>query len=94
MAVLPMWKCDRDSSMFDNKKEADAYDKMLELGEQFSLLLEKVIPQVDEKAAEEFGLVLARNKELVLQACKGRPEAIAEIFKEKESGNVTKLKAS
>jgi dsDNA-binding SOS-regulon protein len=94
MAVLPMWKCDRDNSMFDNKKEADAYDKMLELGEHFSMLLEKIIPQVDEKAAEEFGLVLARNKELVLQACKGRPEAIAEIFKEKESDNVTKLKAS
>ncbi len=92
MAVISMWKCDRDNSMFDNKKEADAHDKMLELAEQFSLLLEKVVPQVDEKAAEEFGLVLARNKERVLQACKGKPEAIAEIIL--EEGNVTKLKAS
>jgi hypothetical protein len=65
--------------MFENKKEADAYDKMLELGEQFSQLLEKVIPGVDEKAAEEFGLVMARNKELVIQACKGKPEAMDEI---------------
>ncbi|MCW8889666.1 MAG: YebG family protein [Sedimenticola sp.] len=78
--------------MFDNKKEADAHDKMLELAEQFSMLLEKVVPQVDEKAAEEFGLVLARNKELVMQACKGKPEVMAEI--PMEEGNVTKLKAS
>ncbi|MCW8847463.1 MAG: YebG family protein [Sedimenticola sp.] len=92
MAVISMWKCDRDNSMFDNKKEADAHDKLLELGEQFTLLLEKVIPQIDEKAAEEFGLVLAHNKEFVIQACKGRPEALTEILIDND--NVTKLKAS
>lgn len=78
--------------MFDNKKEADAHDRMLELGEHFSRLLEQVIPQVDEQAAEEFGLILARNKELVIQACKGKPEVISEIALEDKK--VTQLNAS
>jgi len=78
--------------MFDNKKEADAHDRMLELGEHFSRLLEQVSPQVDEQAAEEFGLILARNKELVIQACKGKPEAISEITL--EDNKVTQLTAS
>lgn len=80
MAVIAMWKCDRDGSMFDDKKEADAYDKMLELGEQFTALLESQIEGVDEKAAEQFGLLLAKNKELVVQACKGKPEILASII--------------
>jgi hypothetical protein len=65
---------------------------MLELGEQFALLLEQVIPGVEEKAAEAFGLVLARNKELIIQACKGRPEALAEI--ELQDEKVARLNAS
>ena len=45
MAVIAMWKCDRDGSMFEDKKAADEHDKMLELGEVFSRLLQKVIPE-------------------------------------------------
>jgi hypothetical protein len=92
MAVIAMWKCDRDNSMFEDKKAADAHDRMLELGEQFALLLEQVIPGVEEKAAEAFGLVLARNKELIIQACKGRPEALAEI--ELQDEKIARLNAS
>ena len=79
MTVIAMWKCDRDNSMFENRKEADAHDKLLELGEQFTRLLEQVVPDVDERAAEEFGLLLARNRQQVIQACKGKPEAIEEL---------------
>lgn len=79
MAVVAKWMCDRDNTMFDSKKDADEYDKMLELGEQFSQLLLLQIPGVDEAKAEEFGILLARNKELIVQACKGKPEALAEL---------------
>lgn len=79
MPVIAMWKCDRDGSMFENKKEADAYDKMLELGEQFTALLESQISGIDEVQAEAFGLLLAKNKELVALACKGKPELLEEI---------------
>jgi dsDNA-binding SOS-regulon protein len=92
MAVIAMWKCDRDGTMFDDKKEADAYDKMLELGEVFTRLLEHVIPGVDERKAEEFGLIMARNKEQVILACKGKIDAMDEVFA--EPANVTKLETA
>jgi dsDNA-binding SOS-regulon protein len=87
-----MWKCDRDGTMFDDKKEADAYDKLLELGEVCTRLLEHVIPGVDERKAEEFGLIMARNKEQVILACKGKIDAMDEVFA--EPANVTKLETA
>ncbi|MBE0510022.1 MAG: YebG family protein [Chromatiales bacterium] len=80
MAVIAMWKCDRDGAMFDDKKAADAHDKMLELGEVFTRLLEQVIPEVDGNKAEEFGLLMARHKEQVILACKGKIDALDEVL--------------
>ena len=92
MAVVAKWMCDRDNTMFNSKKEADAYDQMLELGEQFTTLLEQHIPGIDSTKAEDFGIFLARNKETLVQACKGKPELLMEIGKDIED-NVTPLKA-
>lgn len=89
MAVIAMWKCDRDGSMFEDKKAADEHDKMLELGEVFTRLLQKVIPDVDELKAEEFGLIMARNKEQVMLACKGKIDAMEEVIA--GPNNVTQL---
>jgi len=93
MAVLAKWLCDRDGTMFDNKKDAEAYDKMLELGEHFSALIDKHIPGVDAQQLEEFGILLAKNKELIINACKGRPELLSDIGSEQEDDNVTPLVA-
>ncbi|MES9855500.1 MAG: YebG family protein [Sedimenticola sp.] len=93
MAVIPMWMCDRDESMHDSKKEADAHDKMLELAEQFTLLLEEHVKNINEKEAEEFGLLLARNKEQLILACKGKPEVLTQL-NESGEGNVTPIKAT
>lgn len=92
MAVIAMWKCDRDGAMFEDKKAAEAHDKMLELGEVFTRLLEQVIPGVDEHKAEEFGLILARNKEQVMLACKGKVEAMEEVID--GSNNVSRLETA
>lgn len=92
MAVIAMWMCDRDKSMYDSKKDADAHDKMLELAEEFTALLEHKVKGVDETLAEEFGLLLARNKELVIQACKGNPEVLRGL--NATDTNVTPLQAS
>ncbi len=89
MAVIAMWKCDRDGSMFEDKKAADEHDKMLELGEVFTRLLQRVIPGVDELKAEEFGLIMARHKEQVMLACKGKIDAMEEVGA--GPSNVTKL---
>lgn len=93
MAVIPKWMCDRDNSMHDSKKEADERDKMLELAEEFTSLLEARLGKVDDLLAEEFGLLLARNKDKVVLACKGKPEALRELDSETQD-NVAPLKAS
>ena len=95
MAVVAMWKCDRDDSMFENKKEADAHDKMLELAENLSLLLERQIEGISEESAESIGLLLSKNKETLVAACKGKPELLLDIGNEDaaEESNVTPLSA-
>ncbi|OOZ37905.1 YebG family protein [Solemya velesiana gill symbiont] len=93
MAVIPMWMCDRDNSMHESKKEADAHDKLLELAEQFTMLMEENLKGVDEKQAEEFGLLLARNKDKVVQACKGKPDALNDLLVE-DGAKVTPTKAA
>lgn len=94
MAVVAMWKCDRDGSMFEDKKQADAYDKMLELAEQFSSLLASKIDGIDEAAAESFGLLLAENKELLVQACKGKPEVLDTLINPAATAVVTEISAA
>jgi len=93
MAVIPKWMCDRDNSMHDSKKDADAHDKMLELAEEFTSLLEEQFSKLDEVQAEEFGLLLARNKEKIILACKGKPELLRELDSDKDA-KVTPIKAS
>ena len=95
MAVIAMWKCDRDDAMFDTKKDADAHDKMLELAENFSLLLEKQIEGISEKDAENIGLLLSQNKNTLIAACKGQPGLLLEIGGEnpQEASNITPLAA-
>ena len=95
MAVVAMWKCDRDDTMFDNKKDADAHDKMLELAENFSLLLSKKIDGITDINAENIGLLLSRNKDILIAACKGKPELLLEIGEERaeKASNITPLAA-
>ncbi|MES9843981.1 MAG: YebG family protein [Candidatus Sedimenticola sp. PURPLELP] len=93
MAVIAMWMCDRDNSMHESKKDADAHDKMLELAEQFTMLMEEHLNGVDEKQAEEFGLLLAQHKDKIVQACKGKPEALNDLAGE-EDNTVTPIKAA
>jgi dsDNA-binding SOS-regulon protein len=94
MPVIAMWKCDRDGSMFENKKDADAHDKMLELGEQFTMLIESQLSGVDEAQAESFGLLLAKHKELIVQACKGKPESLEEIINPKNVTDISEAHAN
>ena len=95
MAVVAMWKCDRDDSMFASKKDADTYDKMLELAENFSLLLEKQIEGISEQDAENTGLLLSKYKDVLIAACKGKPELLLDIGSEtqREESNITPLTA-
>jgi len=95
MAVVAMWKCDRDDTMFDNKKDADAHDRMLELAENFSLLLGRQIDGISEQDAENIGLLLSKNKHVLIAACKGNPDLLLDIGSDdsQEASNITPLTA-
>ncbi len=101
MAVITVWKCDRDDTMFENKKDAEDYDKMLELAANITEFIEKSIQDIDEKHSEAIGLLFAKHKEDLAKACKGKPEVILEAQADEslsaesdsKTENVTKLVA-
>ena len=95
MAVVAMWKCDRDDTMFDSKKKADAHDKMLELAESFSVLLGKQIEGISDDDAEKIGLLLSKNKNVLIAACKGNPDLLLDIGNDDQQdvSNITPLAA-
>lgn len=78
MAVVAVWKCDRDGAMFDNKKDAEEHDKMLELAANITSLIERHVDGITEEVGEEIGLLLAKRREVLAKACKGKPEMLLE----------------
>lgn len=78
MAVIAVWQCDRDGTMFQNKKDAEEYDKMLELAENITAVIEQHVKGVSAEHSEAIGLLLAQNREALAKACKGKPEALLE----------------
>lgn len=80
MSITPMWRVDRDGSMFTDKKAAEEHDRMLELAANLTSLLEDNFT-IDEQLAEEIGLLLSRNKEVLAKAFKGKPDLVLEIGK-------------
>jgi Uncharacterized protein conserved in bacteria len=94
MAVIAVWQCDRDGTMFQDKKEAEEYDKMLELAENISELLGQHIPGINPEHNEAVGLFLAKHRDLLARACKGKPELLLEEITPPESASkVTPLVA-
>ncbi len=81
MSITPMWRVDRDGSMFTEKKAAEEHDRMLDLAENFTIMLESNL-DIDESLAEEIGLLLSRNKEILTKALKGKPALLQDIGKE------------
>ena len=53
MAVIAVWLCDRDGSMFEDKKVAEEHDKYLELAANITQLIEDNIPGIDEQCSLE-----------------------------------------
>lgn len=76
MAVIAVWKCDRDGSMFEDRKLAEEHDKFLELAANITQLIENHIDGIDEKHSEAIGLLLAQRREPLAKACKGKPDEL------------------
>ena len=99
MAVIAVWKCDRDGAMFDNKKEAEAHDKMLELAESITFMLQENIDGIDERISKEVGVLLAKRSDDLVKACKGKPDVLLKkdeksADSEIDEGNVAPLVAN
>lgn len=77
MGVVAVWQCDRDGRMFQDKKAAEEYDKMLELAEALSELLTRAVPGLSSEQAEAAGIALAERREQLGKACKGQVSALA-----------------
>ncbi len=86
MAVIAVWQCDRDGSMFEDKKQAEEHDKFLELAANITSLIENEIQGIDEKHSEAIGLLLARRREQLAKACKGKPDELLQTTQEPDTG--------
>ncbi|MGD8177216.1 YebG family protein [Marinimicrobium sp. ARAG 43.8] len=93
MAVVAVWKCDRDGKMFDDKKAAEAHDKMLELAANITQLIEAKVDGISEAYSEAIGLLLAERSDQLAKACKGKPEVLLEASDTDQEENVTPLAA-
>ena len=95
MAVVTLYVSDRDPEqrMFKSKKEADEHDKKLELAENLSAFISQKVDDVDESLAETLGMLFAEHKDAVMQAFKGKADALFEEKEKEESAedNVVSL---
>jgi len=57
---------------FTSKKEADAYDKMLDSADQIALFLSDSPVSLDDQQLEEIGLYVASNKDILQNLFKGQ----------------------
>ncbi len=61
---------------FATKKEADAYDKMLDIAENVFEFLENSDLKLEETQIEEISLVLAQNRDFLIPMLRGtKPKA-------------------
>jgi len=87
MAVVTLYMSDRDTDKtFTDKREADNYDKMLELAENVSFWIEREIPGLNEQQIESIGLLIAQNKDTMAKAMKSHPEI---LLQESDATNTT-----
>jgi dsDNA-binding SOS-regulon protein len=77
--------------MFDDKKAAEAHDKMLELAANITELIETSVKGISEEHSEAIGMLLAGKSDVLARACKGKPELLLE---ETSEDSVTPLVAN
>jgi len=81
MAVEVVYRSSRDlERLFMDKAEADRHDKMLELAEMLSEVLQKAVPSLNEQQVEEVGIYMAKNRDVFAKAFKNQPDALSELI--------------
>ena len=81
MAVEIVYRSSRDpEQLFMDKAEADRHDKMLELAETLGEVLQKAVPSLGEKTAEEVSLFMAQHREAFAKAFKNNTDALTDLM--------------
>lgn len=100
MAVVVKYVVERNGverMTFTTKKEADAYDKMLDIAESLEVILGKVDVPLSEQQIESLALEMAKSKDDFMNVLKGSKDAInkpASAKTKKDTTNVADLKNS
>ena len=96
MAVVVKYVVERNGverMTFTTKKEADAYDKMLDIAESLEVMLEKVDVPLSEQQVESLALEIAKSKDDFMAVLKGAKEpATKSTAKAKKADNVASIK--
>jgi dsDNA-binding SOS-regulon protein len=98
MAVVVKYVVERNGverMTFTTKKEADAYDKMLDIAESLEVMLEKVDVPLSEQQVESLALEIAKSKDDFMAVLKGAKEPTTKsTAKAKKADNVASIKDS
>ncbi|MDT0595635.1 YebG family protein [Glaciecola petra] len=78
-----------DKLVTTNKKEADQYDKMLEVADNISLYLQAKGVDLDESVSEELSILMAKNKDSLGKILRGTS---VDKLLEQESADVVEMK--
>ena len=78
-----------DKLVTTDKKEADQYDKMLDIADNLVEYIQAKGVALDEQLAEELGIVMAKNKDAFSKLLKGNS---ADALLEKEKADVVEMK--
>ncbi|CAM3932072.1 YebG family protein [Pseudoalteromonas byunsanensis] len=98
MAVIVKYVVERNGverMTFTSKKEADAYDKMLDVAESLEQMLSKVDVPLSEQQVESLALEIAKQKDEFVAVLKGSKPAVTKKAKpsaKSNTENVTPLK--
>ncbi|WP_221073761.1 YebG family protein [Agarivorans aestuarii] len=86
MAVIIKYVVERngvEKMTFSSKKEADNYDKMLDVADQLTLMIKHAEPKMNEQQAENLGFYLSSQRNALQQVLKGQ-EFDATMIQEEE----------
>lgn len=97
MAVVVKYVVERNGverMTFTSKKDADAYDKMLDIAESLESILSTIDVPLSEQQVESLALEMAKDKDNIINALKGISKAPTKAAKSKSesAGKVADIK--
>ena len=97
MAVVVKYVVERNGverMTFTSKKDADAYDKMLDIAESLESILSTIDVPLSEQQVESLALEMAKDKDNIINALKGISKAPTKSAKSKSesAGKVADIK--